>query len=202
MPRPRAAALAVGPLCAHGHAAVKGGARGLAARHAVGPVASGQRERAAGQQRGADDGAVRHGGGLPAQGHHRQRRRRQERGEPWVALGFARAPAHAALASATDEWPSRVARRNAPNQWILPPPSSAQPQTDWTIWATLRDHTQRTFYYRTGNSPQWQAVYLPKADWAALLAAGRLKATPLRPLPWAVDETARFTVPGILDGLL
>ena len=68
------------------------------------------------------------------------------------------------------------------------------PQSDWTLWAVLRDHKLKTYYYRTANSPQWQAIHLDKVIWGQLAAAKRLGLAPLKPKPWAVDVSSAFTL--------
>lgn len=128
----------------------------------------------------------------------------------------AQARAHRGLAHAAcrhRRWGGRgcaLRRTTGPPPWALPPcsrlpcptpllppptltplpPYPHAPQSDWTLWATLRDHTLRTFYYRTANSPQWQAVRLPRVDWAKLRAAKRLGTAPMRTLAWAADASS------------
>lgn len=69
--------------------------------------------------------------------------------------------------------------------------------TEATYWVTLRDHTNKIFYYRTANSYLFRAVDLGAIDWsklAAAAAAGRMPASPLRPpkQPGVLDVTASF----------
>lgn len=44
-------------------------------------------------------------------------------------------------------------------------PGAAPHYIDWTIWATLRDHTAAHYYYRTANTPQWSVIKLDSVAW-------------------------------------
>ncbi|GBF97748.1 hypothetical protein Rsub_10912 [Raphidocelis subcapitata] len=60
-------------------------------------------------------------------------------------------------------------------------------ESDWTIWATIRDHKLKDLYYRVANSPTWHVVHVGAVKW------GSLKAIRYAPFKvngkWALDAT-------------
>ncbi|KAF8062972.1 cbh [Scenedesmus sp. PABB004] len=62
-------------------------------------------------------------------------------------------------------------------------------EADWTIYTTLRDHTNAVYYYRVANTPAWQVIRLADVDWAKLRAERKVASVLMLPRPWALDVT-------------
>ncbi|WIA30864.1 hypothetical protein OEZ86_000919 [Tetradesmus obliquus] len=74
--------------------------------------------------------------------------------------------------------------------------NSAEP-SDWEVtpYSTLRDHTAKVFFYRTGNNVMYRSVSLASAAWPQ--GEGAFSHTPLVPpqQSWAIDTTSTLFSP-------